>query len=144
MGIETMGKVLVEAKIENMDDVFRHGRGEIPADRVRTVSVDDALVDTGETSLSVPRRLVQLLGLQPFRTRKAHTSAGDVTLPVYGPVRLTIQDRECFTDFTEIPDDRPVLIGQIPLEMLAFVVDPGRRRPMGNPEHGGEHIIELY
>ena len=45
---------------------------------------------------------------------------------------------------TELPDDCPVLIGQIPLEILDFVVDPANRRIIGNPEHGGEHIIELY
>jgi hypothetical protein len=36
------------------------------------------------------------------------------------------------------------LIGQVPLELLDFVVDPRGQRLIGNPEHGGEHIIELY
>jgi hypothetical protein len=43
-----------------------------------------------------------------------------------------------------VPDDCPVLIGQVPLELLDFVVDPGGQRLIGNPAHGGEHIIELY
>jgi predicted aspartyl protease len=144
MGQETMGKVLVAARIENLEDVFKVRQGELSEDRIRHVKVDDALIDNGATSLSLPSRLIQQLGLQPFRTRKAQTSAGMVTLQVYGPVRLTIQDRDCFTDFTEIPDECPVLIGQIPLEMLDFVVDLGGRRLIGNPEHGGEHIVELY
>jgi hypothetical protein len=37
-----------------------------------------------------------------------------------------------------------VLIGQIPLERLDFVVDPQGNRLIGNPAHGGEHIIEAY
>ena len=45
---------------------------------------------------------------------------------------------------TELPDDCPVLIGQIPLEVMDFVVDPPNHRLIGNPEHGGEHVIELY
>jgi hypothetical protein len=44
----------------------------------------------------------------------------------------------------EVPDDVPVLVGQIPLEMLDLVVDPQSRRLIGNPEHQGEHILELY
>ena len=44
----------------------------------------------------------------------------------------------------ELPDDCPVLIGQIPLELLDFVVDPVRQQLIGNPEHGGEHILEIY
>ena len=40
--------------------------------------------------------------------------------------------------------DCPVLIGQVPLELLDFVVDPKGRRLIGNPEHGGEQMIEMY
>ena len=44
----------------------------------------------------------------------------------------------------EIPDACPVLIGQIPLELLDFVVDPVGQRLLGNPDHGGEQMIEMY
>ena len=47
-------------------------------------------------------------------------------------------------DITELPDGGPVLIGQIPLEAMDFVVDMPSQRLVGNPEHGGEHVIELY
>ncbi len=55
-----------------------------------------------------------------------------------------ILGRDCTVDVMEVPDEVPVLVGQIPLEMLDLVVDPRRRRLTGNPEHGGEHIIELF
>ena len=60
------------------------------------------------------------------------------------PVRLTIQGREFTADVAEVPDIRPVLIGQIPLEGLDFVVDPVNQRLIGNPEHGGEHMIDCF
>jgi hypothetical protein len=63
---------------------------------------------------------------------------------VYEAVRLTIQGRFCSVDVMEVPDDVPVLIGQIPLEMLDLVVDLQGRRLIGNPAHGGEHVLELY
>jgi hypothetical protein len=44
----------------------------------------------------------------------------------------------------EVPDGVPVLIGQIPLEALDLVVDLRGRRLIGNPAHGGEHVLELY
>jgi predicted aspartyl protease len=144
MEIETMGRVLVTARIENMDDLAGVRLGVISPGDVRFVEVADALVDTGATSLSMPLRLIQQLGLIPFRTRKARTSAGTVPVQIFGAVRLTIQGRECFTDVTELPDDCPVLIGQIPLESLDFVVDPHAQKLIGNPAHGGEHIMELY
>ena len=43
----------------------------------------------------------------------------------------------------EVPDDCPVLIGQVPLGLLDFVVDPAGPRLIGNPAHGGEQILEL-
>jgi predicted aspartyl protease len=144
MSIETMGKVLVTVRVENLEDLYRVGQGAIRTDEVRRVEVTDALVDTGATMLSMPGRLIRQLGLTPLRIRQAHTSAGTVPVQVYGTVRLTIQRRDCPSDVTERPDDCPVLIGQMPLELLDFVVDPAGQRLIGNPEHGGEHILELY
>jgi predicted aspartyl protease len=144
MGIDTMGKVFVTAKIENLKDLYDVRRGLLTADELRSIEVNDALVDTGATMLSMPKRMIEQLGLEPFRTRKAITSAGPVTVQVFGGARLTVQGRECTTDVTELPDECPVLIGQIPLEQLDFVVDTPGQRLIGNPAHGGEHVIELY
>jgi predicted aspartyl protease len=144
MGTETMGRVLVEAKVESVADLVLAENGIIPADKVRSVEVNDALVDTGATMLSLPKRLIAQLGLKPVRTRTAVTSAGKITTQTFGPVRLTIQGRDCPLDVAELPDDCPVLIGQLPLETLDFVVDMPGRRLIGNPAHGGEHMIELY
>jgi predicted aspartyl protease len=144
MGNETMGRVLVTARIENLDDRVLAEQGHLPQDQVRSVDVTDALVDTGATGLGMPKRLIMQLGLRPLRARQARTSAGAVTVQMFSTVRLTIQGRDCPTDVTELPDDCPVLIGQIPLESLDFVVDPSGQRVIGNPAHGGEHVIELY
>ncbi len=144
MRTATMGKVIVTAKIENLDDLFSVRKGLLQPDQVRGVEVTDALVDTGATTLSLPKGLITQLGLQPFRSRQARTSGGTVTLQVYGIVRLTVQGREWHGDVVEVPDDCPVLIGQLPLEGLDFVVDPVGQQLIGNPAHGGEHIIELY
>lgn len=144
MGIDTMGKVLVTATIENLADVIGVEEGRLTPDQVRAVEVDGALVDTGATALSMPRRLVERLGLRHIRTRPARTSAGTIEVQVFGTARLTIQGRDCPCDVTALPDECPVLIGQIPLEWMDWVVDPKRQRLIGNPEHGGEQMIELY
>ena len=57
---------------------------------------------------------------------------------------MTIQGREASVDVMEVPDDVPVLIGQIPLEMMDLVVDPRSRKLIGNPDHNGEQTLELY
>lgn len=139
-----MGKVIVTARVENLGDLFDADRGHLAPNAVRRVEVTDALVDTGATGLSMPRTLLETLGLTPLRTRRALTSAGPVDVRVFGTARLTLQGRDCPVDVTELPDGCPVLIGQIPLEAMDFVVDTPSGRVIGNPAHGGEHIIELY
>jgi clan AA aspartic protease len=139
-----MGRVAVPAKIENMEDVYAAKKKGSARKKIRTVAVKDALVDTGATFLSLPRRLIEKLGLYQFRTRRAKTSAGTVEFGMYGTVRLTVQGRDCFVEVAEVPDDCPVLIGQIPLESLDLVVDPVNQRLIGNPEHGGEHMFDMF
>jgi predicted aspartyl protease len=140
----TMGRVVTEATIENLEDLWRERRGTCPPDQVRRVMVPDALVDTGATLLSLPSRLIRQLGLKEQYRRRVTSSVGIAEAGVYDAVRLTIQGRSCTMDVMEVPDDVPVLIGQLPLEHLDFVIDPRSRTLVGNPAHGGEHMYELY
>lgn len=140
----TMGRVLVTAKIENLEDLYAVNLGVLTADKVRSIEVTDALVDTGATGLMVPTRFIAQLGLRSYRTRQARTAGGSTTIQVYGAVRLTIQGRDLTTDVMEVPDDLPVLIGQMPLEGLDFVVDPHGQRLIGNPDHGGQHMVDIF
>lgn len=139
-----MGAVRVAVKIEPWEDLFRQQRGELSAAEVRHVEVADALVDTGAFRLSLPRRFIDQLGLSVLRVQTARTTNGTVPRRVYSPVRLTIQGRDTTCEVVEIPDDCPLLVGQLPLEGLDFIVDPKRQQLIGNPDHGGEHMIDLY
>jgi predicted aspartyl protease len=144
METEIMGRVLTEATIENLSDLYLAEAGTISAGEVRRLIVDDALVDTGATLLSLPTRLIRQLGLKPVIQKRVTSSGGLVDAWLYSSVRLTIQDRFCTVDVLEVPDDVPPLIGQIPLEQLDLVVDLRNRQLIGNPAHGGEHTFELY
>ncbi len=144
MATETMGRVITEACIENLMDLWDVQRGIKPADQARRLLIQDALVDTGATLLSMPTRLIRALGLQKTGSKRVTSSTGPAEAAMYEAVRLTIQGRSCTMDVMEVPDDVPVLIGQIPLEHLDFVVDLRSRTLIGNPAHGGEHVYELY
>jgi predicted aspartyl protease len=139
-----MGKTLVPARIENLHDLYNAETGSLSPEQVRSLEVADALVDTGATTLSMPKRLIEQLGLRPLRRRRALTTTGETDVQVYGTVRLTVQGRGCTVDVSEVSDKCPVRIGQVPLELLDFVVDPVGQRLIGNPAHGGEHMIEIY
>ena len=138
----TVGKVLVRAVVENLDDLFALRKGLLQADRVRRVEVSDALIDSGATGLMLPARLIAELGLEPLRIRPARTIAGHTPLQVYRAVRLCIQGRDCISDVSEIPDEFSVVVGQVPLELMDWVVDLRGQRLIGNPEHSGEQMVE--
>ncbi len=140
----TMGRVLTEATIENLEDLYAVKRGQLAPEKVRRLTLSDALVDTGASLLSLPTRLIQQLGLDKTSSKRVTTSAGQTEASLYEAVRLTIQGRFCTTDVLEVPDSVPPLIGQLPLENLDLVVDLRSHRLIGNPAHGGEHMFELY
>ncbi|MEX0717078.1 MAG: retropepsin-like aspartic protease [Planctomycetaceae bacterium] len=144
METETMGRVVTQATVENLQDLWDVDRGMLRPDEIRSIAVDDALVDTGATTLALPTRFIERLGLRKTYEKQATSSQGVALVNVYDAVRLTIGDRFCTVDVIEIPDDVPVLIGQIPLEMLDYVVDLQSRKLIGNPAHGGEQMLELY
>jgi predicted aspartyl protease len=144
METPTMAKVLVTAKIENLRDLYNVKQGLLPDDQVRRVEVADAVIDTGATTLLLPKRMINALGLEPLRTRHSRGLGGEFILPVYGTVRLTIQERDCPLDVGAIGDEYPVLVGQIPLEALDWVVDTKGRRLIGNPDHGGEWGMDAF
>jgi predicted aspartyl protease len=138
-----MGKVIVAATLENLDDVSAFRKGALPVEKVRRVEVADALIDSGASGLLVPSRLVRLLGLDAIRSRTARTIMGSTSLQVYRAVQLTIQGRDCISDVTEISDNLPVIVGQVPLELMDWVIDMKGQRLIGNPEHGGQDMIDV-
>jgi len=144
MEIAAMGRVLTEAAVENLKDLWDAERGMIPQEKIRRITVTDALADSGATTLALPTRLIKQLGLTKGYEKRGRSTTGPSMISVYEAVRLTIQDRTCIVEVMEVPDDVPVLIGQIPLEMLDLVVDMRDRRLTGNPAHGGEQMLELY
>ena len=144
METATVGRVIVSARIENVFDLYEASRGQLALDQVRHVDVSDARVDTGATLLAMPKRLIEQLGITQIRTGRARTTMGLSTFGIFGPVRLTIQGRACSVDVSEVAEECPVQIGYVPLELLDFVVNPRAQSLIGNPEHGGEFMFDMY
>src|SRR4051812_1134692 len=117
---DTVGQAIVEARIENLMDLWDARRSLIPADQARAIVVDDALVDTGATTVSIPGSLIRKLGLKQTGTKRVRSAIGVGTAAVYEAVRLAVQERDCTIDVPEVPEGTPVLIGQVPLELMDF------------------------
>ncbi len=139
-----MGRVVVAAKLENMGDVILRDRGLLSDDEVHCLEEDEALVDTGATYLAMPRSKLKKLGFtRSYGTARVRTAKGITRLKLYGPARLIVRERFCTVDIAEIAEGNSIVIGQVPLELMDFVVDPKRQKLIGNPAHGGEWTIDM-
>ena len=144
MGAATMGKVFVQAQVTNLKDAWDAERGLRLPGEVRTASIPNALVDSGATLLAMPPSVIKQLGLTRTATKRARTASGVGEFGLYDAVRLAVQGRECTVEVMELPEGAPVLIGQIPLESLDFVIDMRGQKLIGNPEHGGDHMYDMF
>jgi predicted aspartyl protease len=140
----TMGRVTTQATIENIRDLWEAESGQRQQADVRRLTIADALVDTGASTLSLPTSLIQKLGLTKVSAKRMMTAGGPRMADRYSAVKLTIQGRDATVDVFELPEECPVLIGQIPLEFMDFVVDLKNQKLIGNPAHGGEWVIEMF
>ncbi len=104
----------------------------------------EALVDTGAMYMSLPRSIIEKLGLQEGRRVNVRTTNGSIQRRVYEGARIYIQDRSVTMDILELPDEVPPLLGVLILDALDFIVDPITQKLAPNPEHHGEYIVDMF
>ena len=142
MGVATMGKVLVPAKIENLSDVYDAEHGRLSADKVRSVDVPDALVDTGAVRCVIPPHVVEKIGATIRGQRVAEYADGrQDTVGVTGPILFDIQGRDTLEEALVLGDE--VLIGQTVLEKLDLMADCANRRLVPNPAHPDQPVTKV-
>ena len=85
---------MVSVVIENQYDHYEVSQGRRTPGEVRRIEIPDALVETGAKMLSLPKRLIDTLGLQFLQERQVMTTAGPARSATYGLVRLSMLGRE--------------------------------------------------
>ena len=137
-----MGKVIVKLKLTNLKDAFLKSAGARKA-KPRAVEIE-ALVDTGATRLYLKPTVIKRLGLERTDTLRSQTTNGEAIRFKYEPVQLELMGRKENFDVIEVPESVPNLLGQVPLQVLDFVVDSKGHKLIPNPAHGGEQMTEEY
>ena len=130
-----------EITLVNRADEILAESGIIKRGEVRRMLVPDALVDTGATRLSLPQSLIGRLGLTPVGATRSFTANGTVERSIYSEVRFTVLGRSGTLEVTNLPDDAPVLVGHMVMELLDLAVDM-QRGLIYNPAHDGKWIEE--
>lgn len=124
----SMGKVLTELTIINRADQIVTDRGLMPASEVRSVILDDVLVDTGATTLCLPADIIAKLGLALLKEVDVETAMGIGKARIFRDATIILCDREGTFECLELPEGRSPLLGVIPLEALGIELDLKNQR----------------
>ncbi|MEG3911464.1 aspartyl protease [Microcoleus sp. w1-18aA5] len=134
-----MGQVITTITVTNRIDRVMAERGFIAAEEVRSVILDNVVVDTGATLLSLPARIISQLGLIQVGERDVETSAGIKKGRIFADAQIIVEGREGRFDCLELPEGiSAVLLGVIPMEELGLEPDLKNRQlrvlPMNNQQ----------
>jgi len=98
-----------------------------PVDRLKSVTIEQVLIDTGATRTTLPRGIAQELGLEILGSQTVRSAGGPVTID-QSYAMLRIEGRQSINDVW-ISDSYPnILIGVVTLEAMGFGVDPKNQR----------------
>lgn len=106
-----MGFVYVEVWVRN------------PADLGKGAAVE-LLVDTGAVFVSVPRAILESLGLQPITRRKLRVYGGGVVERDIGSVVIEYEDRRAGVTVIFGEAEDAAVLGVTALESLGYELDP--------------------
>ncbi|MGL5195062.1 MAG: retroviral-like aspartic protease family protein, partial [Chroococcales cyanobacterium] len=120
---EEMGKVTTTLIVTNRIDQANAEDGIISPAQVRSITLNNVLVDTGATTLCLPKETLQQLGLKILREVDVATASGINKARIFQDARISLLGREGTFECLELPGGRDALLGVIPLEALGIEVD---------------------
>ena len=121
--IEKMGKVTTTITVTNQVDQILASRGFIPDSQVRSLTLENVLVDTGATRLCLPANIIEQLGLALQAEVEVKTAVGIRKAKLFKEVILQVEGRQGTYNCMELPGGEEPLLGVIPLEDLGLEPD---------------------
>ncbi|MCY7383486.1 MAG: aspartyl protease family protein [Microcoleus sp. CAN_BIN18] len=118
-----MGKVTTTLAIQNLIDQADAERGMIPVDQIRSVILENVLVDTGATTLCLPKDVIARLGLRILKQVVVETATGISEARIFQDAKISLCGREGTFECLELPEGKTPLLGVIPMEALGIEVD---------------------
>ncbi|MBE9061525.1 aspartyl protease family protein [cf. Phormidesmis sp. LEGE 11477] len=118
-----MGKVTATVTVTNNIDKILAERGFISSEEVRSITLENVLVDTGATTLSLPTAIAEKLGLAVKGETSVKTSAGLIKTRIFRETHLEISGRSSTFDCIELTEIDIPLLGVLPMEALGIEPD---------------------
>ncbi|MEG4575602.1 aspartyl protease family protein [Microcoleus sp. N3A4] len=118
-----MGKVTTTLVITNRLDEGKAEDGLIPIEQVSSVTLENVLVDTGATTLCLPKDVIARLGLKILKQVVVETGTGISEARIFQDASISLCGREGTFDCVELPEGKTALLGKLPMEALGIEID---------------------
>ncbi|MDB9526467.1 aspartyl protease family protein [Oscillatoria sp. CS-180] len=140
---QAMGKILTTLTITNRADQILASRQVIPTDEIRSVTLNNVLVDTGATTLCLSAEAIKQLGLELLKEVDVATAAGFSKARIFQDARISLMGREGTFECLELPGGQDALLGVIPLEALGIELDLRNQNLKVLPEESIETYLTI-
>jgi clan AA aspartic protease len=140
---EQMGKVTTTLTVTNRIDQANAANGLISGDQIRSVTLENVLVDTGATTLCLPPDVIGQLGLALLKEVKVNTALGPSTTRVFRDASISLLGREGTFECLEVGFSNYSLLGVIPLEMLGIEIDLKNQRLIVLPDTSDDTYLTI-
>ncbi|MEM9923191.1 MAG: aspartyl protease family protein [Cyanobacteria bacterium P01_D01_bin.50] len=138
-----MGKVTTTIKVTNQIDQTLAERGFIPEEQIRSITLDNVLVDTGATRLCLPKNIILDLGLPLQGEVDVKIATGVHKARIFKMLNLSVEGREGVFNCIELPEDSDPLLGLIPLEDLGLEPDLNNQKLRVLPVEGKDTYLTV-
>ncbi|MCL1472473.1 retroviral-like aspartic protease family protein [Argonema antarcticum] len=125
---DSMGKITTTLAVTNRLDQGLAERGFIAPDEVRSITLENVLVDTGATTLCLPQNVIAQLGLKLLKEVSVETATGIGQARIFEDAKISLMGREGTFECLELPGGSSPLLGVIPLEALGIELDLQNQR----------------
>ena len=120
---ELMGKIITTLIITNRIDQANAEDGLISAEQVRSITLNNVLIDTEATTLCLPSNAIAQLGLKLLKEVDVATATGISKARIFRDASISLLGREGTFECLELPGGGEPLLGVIPLEALGIELD---------------------
>jgi len=118
-----MRRIYADIKITNYEDLAATAKGIIKLEEIRSISLKGR-IDTGSTSLVIPKKIFRDLGLREIgEIEVKYANKRKVKRLKASGVIIKIEGRETLR-FPIVEEESEVLIGNPILEDLDLIIDP--------------------
>lgn len=143
MSARQIGKITTTLTIVNRIDQASATRGYISPEQVRSLTLNNVLVDTGATTLCLPADAIAQLGLELLREVDVMTANGIGKARIFRDASVILMGREGTFECLELPGRGDALLGVVPLEALGIELDLKNQRLNVLPETSADTYLTI-